>query len=212
MKDNHGRISRWIGKLEEFNYSIRYIPRNRKIATDEQHKDCTIREFINHLSGQSDKSSLYFKERRLLTKRSHLEILDNTLYHLRGRGRKIIVNDVNCKYLQHLGESKTDSFIRDPLFWMDIGASVKSFILKCHSCQVNKSKKFTAKAGSLPINNKVRFILWHLDFTGPLPLTRKGNRFILVCIYHFSKWVEAVPLPDITAETAANVVFSNIRY
>ncbi|KII68623.1 hypothetical protein RF11_16465 [Thelohanellus kitauei] len=44
------------------------------------------------------------------------------------------------------------------------------------------------------------------------PTTYDGERFrhIMVYVDHFSKWVEATAIPDISAETTANVVFTNI--
>ncbi len=35
-----------------------------------------------------------------------------------------------------------------------------------------------------------------LDFAGPLPLTVWHNRYVLVMVEHFSKWIELVPSLD----------------
>ena len=35
-----------------------------------------------------------------------------------------------------------------------------------------------------------------MDFAGPLTLTKAGNKWVLVCIEHFTKWVELIPLPS----------------
>ncbi len=37
---------------------------------------------------------------------------------------------------------------------------------------------------------------WSLDFAGPLKLTPRHNRYVLVMIEHFSKWLELVPFLD----------------
>lgn len=42
-----------------------------------------------------------------------------------------------------------------------------------------------------------------MDFFGPLPITAEGNQVILVMIDHFTRWVEAVPLPNATAAAVA---------
>ncbi|KII70810.1 Gag-Pol polyprotein [Thelohanellus kitauei] len=49
-----------------------------------------------------------------------------------------------------------------------------------------------------------RFSFWEVDYIGLLPLTKYGNKYIIIFIDMFSKWVEAEAIPDITAITAAN--------
>ena len=44
---------------------------------------------------------------------------------------------------------------------------------------------------------------WSLDFPGPLPLTVRHHRYVLVMVEHFSKWIELVALPDKASEGAA---------
>jgi transposase InsO family protein len=41
---------------------------------------------------------------------------------------------------------------------------------------------------------------WSLDFARPLPLTIQHNRYVLVMVEHFSKWIELVPSPDKSSE------------
>ncbi|CAM6102398.1 unnamed protein product [Calypogeia fissa] len=44
---------------------------------------------------------------------------------------------------------------------------------------------------------------WSLDFAGPLPLTVRHHRYVLVMVEHFSKWIELVALPDKASEETA---------
>ena len=44
---------------------------------------------------------------------------------------------------------------------------------------------------------------WSLDFAGPLPITRRHNKYVLVMIEDFSKWIELVALPNKFSEGAA---------
>jgi hypothetical protein len=44
---------------------------------------------------------------------------------------------------------------------------------------------------------------WSLDFAEPLPVTPRYNKYVLVMIEHFSKWIVLVALPDKFSEGAA---------
>ena len=35
-----------------------------------------------------------------------------------------------------------------------------------------------------------------VDILGPLPVTEKGNKYILVVSDYFTRWVEAYPMPS----------------
>ncbi|GBM13351.1 hypothetical protein AVEN_159770-1 [Araneus ventricosus] len=51
---------------------------------------------------------------------------------------------------------------------------------------------------------KVRAVLIPVDeILGPFPVTTKGNRYVLVLMDCFTKWTEAIPIPDQGASTVA---------
>jgi hypothetical protein len=39
------------------------------------------------------------------------------------------------------------------------------------------------------------FYRWGVDLCGPFPETSRGNRYVLIMVEHFSKQIEAVPIP-----------------
>ena len=52
--------------------------------------------------------------------------------------------------------------------------------------------------------------VWGVDFAGPLPVTTAGNIWVMVCIDHFTKWVEQVPLASKSSYDAARGLLDSV--
>ena len=51
---------------------------------------------------------------------------------------------------------------------------------------------------------------WAMDFAGPLPTSKRGNKYVLVCIEHMTKWVKLVALPDKMSTNVARASLEHI--
>jgi hypothetical protein len=77
-------------------------------------------------------------------------------------------------------------------------------------CQAAKTSK-TKSSG-----NRIRLYAgrpWQhiaIDLVGPLSETNRRNRWILVLSDHFTRWQDAIPLPDATAPTVADALDSRV--
>ena len=49
-----------------------------------------------------------------------------------------------------------------------------------------------------------------MDILGPLPVTSRNNKYILVVTDHFTKWVEVFPVQDQSAITCATIVLNEV--
>src|SRR6266498_2052699 len=49
-----------------------------------------------------------------------------------------------------------------------------------------------------------------VDIVGPLPITRKGNRYIVIAMDYFSRWPEARLLKVANANTVATFLYEEI--
>ena len=84
------------------------------------------------------------------------------------------------------------------------------YIRRCDKCQRRKGKQeFRAPLGEVE-NHSEPFQVTSLDITGPYFVTPRRNRYLLTFIDHFSKYVEAFPIPDVSAETCARVYATQI--
>ena len=49
-----------------------------------------------------------------------------------------------------------------------------------------------------------------IDIMGPFPVSEKGNKYVLVVVDSFSKWMEAYFLPDTGAKALAEVLSNSL--
>ena len=111
----------------------------------------------------------------------------------------------------HLGRKKTYHRVRSQYYWKGLGQDVKDFVRSCMECQSKKKTPKPSRSGKLQLFSATRpFEVVGVDIFGPLPRTVTGNRYIVVMVDRFSRWVELAPVPDITARTVADAVVDRI--
>ena len=54
------------------------------------------------------------------------------------------------------------------------------------------------------------FEITSMDVCGPYPLTPRKNKYLLTFIHHFTKYSEAIPIQDMTAETCARAYATHV--
>ncbi len=115
----------------------------------------------------------------------------------------------------HQGIARTKSRVKLQYFWYRMSSDIAQYVRGCKACNrckdvpKNRFPLVQHHAGT-PLE-KV-----HIDFLGPLPMSKKGNQFILVIVDNFTKWIECLPLPfqtaEITARAAVNGFFARFGY
>ena len=100
----------------------------------------------------------------------------------------------------HFDTRRTLSLLTPEYWWSGMFVDVATYVQACAICDRVRAA-FVAKSQVLhPLPIRGIFYRWSCDLAGPVPSTKgAGNRFIMVMIEHFSKWIELVAIPQKTA-------------
>jgi hypothetical protein len=87
---------------------------------------------------------------------------------------------------------------------------VENLVQKSTSCATTKGGRTpVAPLGELP-ETTGPMELASLDLCGPYPVTQKGHRYLLTYIDHFTRYPEAIPIPNQEAETVARALVTQV--
>ena len=113
----------------------------------------------------------------------------------------------DSEYGAHLGVKKTYQRLASLFYFRKMREKVKRHVKQCRACQMIAPKQTRDKQPLQPIQimHTHPFDDLTLDVMGgDLPVTAKGNRYLLVLVCNVSKWTHAVPIRNLKADTIAD--------
>lgn len=90
-----------------------------------------------------------------------------------------------------------------------IGKEILEFVRSCDTCQKIKVTSRNKTAALIPILPERVNQLIRTDFAGPLSETKNGNKYILVIVDSFSKYIRAIAVPNKETITACKTILEN---
>ena len=103
----------------------------------------------------------------------------------------------------HMGRDATLHRLLEVVFFPSMKKRVEEFIRRCPNCQTKERRVAEQRHTLVSQPAGYPFQKLAIDFVGPLKASSRGNKYLLTVKCTFTKWFEAFPMPEATAERVA---------
>jgi hypothetical protein len=110
----------------------------------------------------------------------------------------------------HFGITRTRASLQQRFYWPGWRSQVTNHVNSCTPCNQRKGPHQRVRPPHKKYLVAEPLQRVAIDILGPLPLTTRGNKYLLVMGDYFTKWVEALPLPNQEAETVADALIQQV--
>lgn len=110
----------------------------------------------------------------------------------------------------HAGIMRTIKRAKLKWFWPGITSQTRRLIRTCEVCQLSKHSRTRQHPTRQHLYSGRPWQRVAVDLVGPLPETPRKNKWILVLTDHFTRWQDALPIPDGTTPVVAKALDSRI--
>ena len=192
-------VVRWKLYLQEYSFDIQFIKGLDNIVADNFSRLCVLSETAN--STEEEMLQLIETDERFFN-----------LLELKKVPKKAkeIIKRVHNSNVGHHGVERTIKKIEESgKTWKDIRQHVRTFIARCPCCQLMSHIAPTIRSTPFTLSHSKPMHTLAVDTIGPLPEDEKGNKFIIVIIDEFSRFLEIYAAPDATAASAADALLQH---
>jgi hypothetical protein len=176
-------------------------------------------EIFNYLEGNILKKWNNMELRKLLNESKNFETKYGVLYRKRVNGKALRVlqeDEIDSVIFMthnhptggHLAKDATYNKISTRFWWKGMYKDIENHIKTCDSCQRRGNKGGTGYLNPIKVGKPFERI--GIDFVGPLKKTKNGNKYILVVTDYLTKWPEAEPMNEATAENVIRFIYERI--
>jgi len=107
----------------------------------------------------------------------------------------------------HPGARRTTALLATHYWWRGISVECVAYVASCELCDRGRAGFNAVQPHLHPLPVQCLFYRWSCDLAGDFDMTPSGNKYVMICVEHYSKFMVLAPLPDKTARSTA-IAFS----
>lgn len=185
--------------MEEFNYNnlIYYLTKNEypEALTDSQQES---------LRKQAKNFEVFHNLLYKIDRRTHKKIRVIRPYEMEA----VLFMFHNDPLAAHASIERMMDKMKTRYYWPQMYENIKEYVKSCDICQRRGNYKRKEPLHPIPVGEPFHRI--GIDYVGPLPRTIKGNRYIIVAMDYLTKWPEARPVKEATAESTVDFIYEDV--
>jgi len=108
----------------------------------------------------------------------------------------------------HFSLEETYRRIKICYFWPQMYNDVRNYVKTCDECQRRGKNRRIEPLHPIKVGQP--FDRLGMDIVGPLPVTKRGNAYIVVATEYLTKWPEACALPNAKASSVVSFFYEDI--
>ncbi|CAB4414663.1 unnamed protein product [Rhizophagus irregularis] len=98
--------------------------------------------------------------------------------------------------------------IRKRYYWPQMYENIREYVQSCDACQRRGKSRSNQMLHPIAVHGP--FYQVEIDFVGSLPITSRGNKYIIVAMDYMTKWPEAKAVPVATVEETSQFIYEDI--
>ena len=107
------------------------------------------------------------------------------------------------KYACHHGQQKTLQGLRTKYIWYGISQDCNNYVKSCKDCSSSKKPHLQPRGPLGQYHAGIPMERIHIDILGPFIESARGNRYIIMMVDQFTKWIECYAIRNQGAEQIA---------
>jgi hypothetical protein len=108
----------------------------------------------------------------------------------------------------HFSIEETYRRVKIRYYWPQMYEDVRRYVRTCDDCQRRGKNRRVEPLHPIKVGQPFDRI--GMDIVGPLPMTKRGNKYIVVATEYLTKWPEARAIPDAKASSVVSFFYEDI--